>query len=191
MWALVAGCSGDDATGAGEPDGSTSPTSSRPVFDDTAPPRTMLVQHNLWRPMDATTDPFDDRPAEVGCDISGYAAEELAGEPVFAVIMRSCDYMTAQQPSLTDVVAGDELKIRFWHFELQSIDPDAEVHAALSFDGDIVWEKTIPIPQDSGGLLSEVVTVDQDYPTGTPIEYHVHNHGLNEYFLIEFSRTDR
>ena len=181
----LVGCSDDDAAADDTGGRRTGPPDAEVI------PRTSLVQHNLWRPVSAENDPFDDRPAEVTCELTGYGSEALAGEDAFHVNMRGCDYMTATQVSLTDIVAGDEIKVRFWHFDLQSEDPDAEAHAALLFDGDQVWEAVVPIPQDGGALISETVTVDTDYPTGTTIHYHVHNHGLNEYFLIELSRTDR
>lgn len=178
---LAAGCS-SDASSDGADGGSHAYVPP--------PSRTSLVDHTLWRPVGAADDPFDDRPAEVTCSVTGYAAEDLGGEPTFAVAMKQCDYMTAAQPSLTDVVAGDELKVRFWHFELTSDDPEAEAHAALAFDGEQVWDVVVPIPQPSGGLVSETFIAPADYPAGTLIHYHVHNHGLNEYFLVEFSRTN-
>lgn len=151
---------------------------------------TPLVDHALWDPVSASEDPFDDRPADVACDLTGYMAEDLAGEQAFSVRTRLCAYMTACQPTLAALGPGDEVKVRVWNFELSAPeDPDAEAHLAISLDGTTTWETRIPIPSPSG-LHDETFAVDAEYPAATQVCFHAHNHGLNEYDLIEVSRLE-
>lgn len=45
-------------------------------------------------------------------------------------------------------------------------------------------EYEVLIPAESR-IFSEVWVADRDYPEGTPLLFHVDNHGSNEYNLIE------
>lgn len=72
-----------------------------------------------------------------------------------------------------------------WHFELSADEP-AEAHAALLVDGMPFFEERIPIPQ-VGGLISRQVRAARAIPAGTPIYFHLHNHGANSWSLVEVS----
>jgi hypothetical protein len=83
------------------------------------------------------------------------------------------------------VVAGDKLQLRIWHFELTAPEA-AEAHIAVTLAGTSLFDKRYPIPSGSG-LDAPVVEVAADADQGSPIVFHVHNHGDNSFSLIEMS----
>ncbi|MGD8607886.1 MAG: hypothetical protein PVH21_11365 [Myxococcales bacterium] len=94
-----------------------------------------------------------------------------------------CNWLTLQQPSLRDVRAGDRIEVRAYHFALT--EPLGE-EARMSFviGDELVFDETILIPRD-GEFLTNTWTAPKDYPAGTPVLWHVNNHGSNEYLLVE------
>jgi hypothetical protein len=46
-----------------------------------------------------------------------------------------------------------------------------------------VWEGELPIPSPAAEIV-EQWQAGADYPAGTPVLFHVNNHGNNEYTLI-------
>ena len=96
-----------------------------------------------------------------------------------------CGYVTATQRSLTHVRVGEEIALRVWHFEL--VGPDgAEAHVVLRVGARDLLDETIAIPEP-GALLSKRVIAGAPIPAGTPVMLHVHNHGANQYYLLELS----
>jgi len=164
---------GDDDDAGSDPDGVA---------------RLMLVDHYQWRALEKSWDPFEDRPVDVRCDPAGlgFGVEELSDELAFHVRTRLCAYITAEQPSLHEVRAGDLVKVRLWYFQLTSPQP-TEAHVAVQLGDELLIDERIPIPTDSGGLLTARWTASETLPAGMPVRVHVHNHGANEYGLIEVS----
>jgi hypothetical protein len=148
--------------------------------------RTALVTPERFALVDAAADPFDDRPSEpFDCSERGYFAEDLGGAYVFAIQTGMCSYATVAQPSLEAVHAGEFLSIRLWHFALTA--PNAgEAHVVVAA-GDERWvDERLSIPRESA-LIAKTWPAARDYPSGTPIYFHVHNHGATEYLLVELS----
>ncbi len=50
----------------------------------------------------------------------------------------------------------------------------------------MLWTDTRPIPGPAG-LEATRVPLPEDVPAGTPIFFHVRNHGQNSYELLELS----
>jgi hypothetical protein len=150
--------------------------------------RTSLIEHERFQLMDDAGDPFADRPAEpVTCQEWAYLAEYSAGERVFALDTDGCAYATFMQPALVDVREGDFLHTRVWHFKLVAFDP-AEAHVSVTLGTpDFGLDERIAIPSVEGALLAKTWQAPRDYPAGTPVYFHVHNHGNNEYQIIELS----
>lgn len=147
--------------------------------------RTSLVLPELWTALDAKSDPFADRLPMVRCLPGAVAAETLSEERVLGVDTGPCNYLTALQPTLRDVQPGDTLKVRLWHFEL-SAPEQAEAHAAVMIDDLTVLDERVPIPQP-GGLIVRQVVAERAIPAGTPVYFHLHNHGENSWALVEVS----
>jgi hypothetical protein len=146
-----------------------------------------LVAHELWTMLGPAEDPFDDRPLLVECTRAAVIAETLADEPALGVDTGLCNYLTVSQPTLEDVAVGQTLKVRLWHFALTAPEP-AEAHAALLVDGMEVMDEKLPIPAP-GGLIVKEVRAARAIPAGSPVFFHLHNHGMNSWALVELSRS--
>jgi hypothetical protein len=150
------------------------------------------------------TDPFSPlRGAGHFCDPIGYGFEELAGEGSYGIESGFCNYVTAVQPSMTAIEPGDEVLIRLWHFALTAPDP-GDAYIALQIGDRMLWQAMLPIPC-RGGLIGvapggdcpdnvrpavvdpPVFTADFSAPAGTPVYFHVQNHGENGYNLLEIT----
>lgn len=124
--------------------------------------------------------------------IASYVPECFATDTVLAVYTRRpddgfplCNWLTLEQPSLRGIRAGDQVEIRTYHFTLTA--PPGE-KARLSFVvGDrLAFDEEITIdPRLGAQFLSTIWTASKDYPQGTPLLWHVDNHGTNEYLLIK------
>jgi hypothetical protein len=172
----------DAATGAaGPPDDASAPDAQTP----SALARTPLVVPERWMLLDASVDPFNDRPPSVDCSSAGVVPETLSEERVLGVETGWCNYLTALQPTQRAVQLGELIKVRLWHFELSAPEP-AEAHAAVHIAGLRVLDERIAIP-GPGGLIVRQFTAEQPIPAGAPVHFHLHNHGANSWALVEVS----
>lgn len=155
--------------------------------EEEEPPRARasLIDHNLWERATAEEDPFADRPDSVDCPDDATEVEDFGGELTLSVDTQNCDYVTVRQPALSDIQPNESIQVRLWHFELSAVEP-AEAHVAIRIGDAVVMDEHVPIPSDSELLSAEVL----DLPSAidTPIWFHLHNHGINSYALIEISR---
>lgn len=179
FFALAAACSGDD----GE-----SPDASPAEDPDAAPEATTLIEHNAWEQIAESDDPLaDHRPDDVECADRAVKVEPLGDELSYGVELENCNYLAASQPSLAEVPAGASVSARIWHFPLtEAAGEEGEAHVALLMDDEIVWEEYVSIPAD-GDLLTPQWEAESDYPEGTEIGYHVHNHGDNDWNFLELT----
>lgn len=147
---------------------------------------TSLVNAKAWQKLTASEDPFKDRPEKVRCP---YAAEPhlVNGEWSFGVHTGICRYLTARQPALVALHKGDTLQLKLWHYDLSS-STAAEAHVAIRIGKQTLWDITIPIPSPKK-LHTLTWTVSEDIPKGTPIYFHLHNHGANEWSLLSLTST--
>ena len=172
---------GDSAPGIDE-----STASDTANTTDTAPPDTALdtgplpagvfelVDPESWTPLDASADPFAaHRPAAIDC-----APESMDVDlGLFEVDTGLCDYLSVGQPSLAAVRAGEVIEVLMYHGSLTWWE-EATAHVAVSIDGVVLWEETIGIPAASEVYIAEVPSPVAVSP-GTPIVFHLHNHGSN------------
>ncbi|MDP6943055.1 MAG: hypothetical protein QF464_02805 [Myxococcota bacterium] len=149
-----------------------------------------LVDHTLWAVVPQQEDPFypeDDTEVEP-CPASQYGPEVQGDDVWFSVETVNCNYLTVQQPLLVDVPSGAQLRVRVWHFEFTYAE-GTYVHAiAVGEPPDTLWETEAPLPLTSGGLLPfELVPITRPLTAGEPVYWHLRNHGLNSWHLIEVS----
>ncbi|MFN3196890.1 MAG: hypothetical protein ACE366_00540 [Bradymonadia bacterium] len=200
-WALAilctiqSACGGDDTSAPSIPP-DADPPDALPVDAlptdatvDGGPVFEHLIAHQDWQPTPVEEDPFADQIGErTRCEgIDELYVEQLGPDEVLSIDTSFCGYATVHQPLLVDVAAGDELRLRRFHFPV-NIPEVTEGYVALALNGEIVWSTTIPLPTESGGE-TVVWQADSDWPHGTPVHYHVHNHGANEWVLIEILRA--
>ena len=123
--------------------------------------------------------------------IAAYVPECLDSFTVMAVYTRMpnpsnprCNWLTLEQPSLRNIVAGDQVEIRMRHSALTAPVPNGEAHMMFTIGDEVALDYEVLIPADFQ-FPSVVWTAPKDYPAGTQVLFHVDNHGSNEYMLIE------
>lgn len=146
-----------------------------------------LIDHSAWRLLEPSEDPFiAEKPAGAECRTEAHGPELLGGEMTLGIDTQDCGYISVAQPALHEIKTGDVLHLRLWHFELTSLQPSQSV-AAIAVDGQVIFERSIPIPAESG-LESPYWEATLDTPKGAQIVFHLRNHGTNSYSLIELTR---
>lgn len=167
-------------------DGETEPEPL--VCDPVAPGESrMLVDHDRWTLAPAEEDPWAAfRPAEdIGCPDGARKPEDFAGVYAWSVITTDCPYTTVVQPTLAPACKGEEFYVWIWNYALVS-PVDATAHLAVQVGDLPIWSGTRAIPGPSA-LEATRITLPHDVPAGTPIYFHVRNHGSNSYELIALS----
>lgn len=184
-WLLASGCdenppSAAESASTGATDGATSETSGPPAnLEGTAP----LIDLGMFEKTAAADDPFDDRPHDIACEF-GFGLED----GFFEFESDLCRYGAFSQPALAPIRAGDTIDFLLLHENLVSSKPDSQAHIAIAFGEDIVYEVLIDIPAEADFLDEQWVST-LDVPAGTPVHFHVHNHGINSYRLAELAVT--
>ncbi len=180
--AVDAGARGDATADAGE-DGGDGAAGDASADADAAE---SLIDVEAFSQVEAGDDPLaEHRPDSVDCPSDAWGTEGLNREPTLTVSTGGCNYFAAGQPSRAAIAEGDRLRARVWHFELTASQGES-AHVALAVGGEIVWEETVEIPSGSN-LWAPEWTAEQAYPEGTPVVFHLHNHGSNSWNLIEFA----
>lgn len=146
---------------------------------------TALVDLAAVLPLGADADPFPDRPADFPCVPEGLHFEELAGEPVYSVNTGACAYTTAVAPLTAALSAGDTIEARVWHFAL--VGPSSEAHVSVRLGDTAVLDERIAIPGESGMSVASFI-VDGPVAAGTPVYFHLHNHGSNSWSWLGLRR---
>ena len=135
-----------------------------------------------WVEAVAAHDPYPGHtPAAVKCDGD---ALRLLGDSVIDVTTGECNYLLLSTSSSVDVAEGQEVLIEFYHLDLyepSAVGPQFG-HMALSFDGELVWEKEIEIPS-AARVYRERVSSPRHLRRGSEVVLHLHNHGTNEWRL--------
>jgi hypothetical protein len=152
-----------------------------PADPDTDPSWVPLVLAEEWQP--APEDPMAHHADgdTITCGEQDWHAE-LAG---LEIETTRCNYAAVEQPLLADLVQGDELRVRVWWQTLVSPAP-VEGHLALFVGGELVWEEHVAIPGPAAAHDIELAS-PVSAAAGTPVTFHLHNHGSNTWNLNEFA----
>jgi hypothetical protein len=146
-------------------------------------------------PIDCPEYPWpEDECVEFGPTSSCVAAvvpECLDSYTVLAIYTRMpddrvnlCNWITLEQPSLRAIRAGDQVEVRARHSALTAPVPNGQAQMTFVIGDEIALDYSTTIPSDFV-FPSNTWTAAKDYPAGTPLLWHVDNHGSNEYMLIE------
>lgn len=142
-----------------------------------------LIDHDLWRLAEPREDPWAQfRPEDVACPEGARQAEDFAGTYAYSVVTSACPYTTVTQMILADVCAGESFYIWLWNYALTAPE-NAIAHIGVKV-GTLEWSTTRAIPGPSN-LVAEAIKVPEDIPQGTPVYFHVRNHGTNSYELLD------
>ncbi len=117
------------------------------------------------------------------CDVS-FVAECFAPFTVLSVYTDVCDWITLEQPSLRAIRKGDEIETRAFHFALNA-PVGGEARISLTVGDEMIFDERVLIPQPDSAPLGRTWIATQDFEAGTPMLFHVDNHGDNEYLLVE------
>ena len=141
---------------------------------------TPLVTPMGWQQVAAADDPLaDHRPGAVECPLGAWVYEAQGLE----VNTATCNYGMFAQPALVDVAAGARLTASVYHFDLVAAEP-ATAHVALLIGDTVVWEENIAIPGKANAFMIDL-PAPQAWPKGTPVSFHLHNHGQNTWTIGE------
>lgn len=142
-----------------------------------------LIDHQRWLSRAERGDPFvDHRPASIECPVSTWGLENGALEVETGV----CNYLALHQSSLSEIAKGDRIRLVLWHQQLRN-DLPGRAHVALAMDGETLWQQTVAIPND-GGFYDITMTAPADFPAGSELDFHLHNHGFNSWTLLSIER---
>lgn len=141
---------------------------------------TLLEQaawQSAWKQVPAAADPLaSHRPPQVVCAYErGYTVEDLDLE----LDTGACSYVALAQPVGYRLLAGDELRLVWWHYPLTATLP-ATAHAALLLDDEVLWQRDVPIPSPAD-LYDVTVPLPRELPPGAEVGLHLHNHGANQW----------
>lgn len=147
-----------------------------------------LVAHNLWAFVEAKNDPFaaHHRTDDIPCQEADVRIESTGQETALEIRTGPCNWLTVMQPSRVAIHAEDALDIRIWHQELQA---PVATHATLAVQlgTATIWSHRQAIPSASG-LISHGPSISDAYPQGTPLYFHLRNHGINSWSLIAIEK---
>jgi len=144
------------------------------VVDPTEGELEALALPMLWMPAAADADPLaSHRPADVNCPLGAWLLEPQGIE----VNTQLCNYAAFVQPSLVEVVPGARIVGSLYHFDLIAAEP-AMAHVALYVGEALIWEQEVAIPGPANAFTIDV-PADFAAPMGTPVNFHLHNHGQN------------
>jgi hypothetical protein len=169
--------------GCATADAPSSPAVEAPITPTAVRAPALLISPGAWRAVSADADPFADRPGTVICPADSHGFERVGGGLGYEVDTGACNYLTVAQPILADLQRGDRLTLKLWHYALTAPEP-ASAHVALWLDDAQLWEADIAIPSATA-LYTPVLEVPHDIPAGTPLLFHLHNHGANHWALVD------
>jgi hypothetical protein len=155
--------------------------------------RTSLVNHDLWRPVPEETDPFrvdglercreDHHPSQMH-------PEDFELERSYTIETKGCSWGTAEQPSLIPVAAGERLNFRLWYFSQDRFEV-AEARLVVAAGAEPIYDDRVPLPVpfDQAGLSYQEIPSPRAIAAGEVLRFHVSNHGVNTWNLLEVSVT--
>lgn len=162
------------------------------VGDTSLPAGEALVDNTAWTVIAAEVDPFAsaERPAADVCPASDSGPELTPDGVWFEVSTEGCAWFTGAQPLAVALAAGDEVRVRFIHGEVEVGETDYELAIALGEPMKVVWSKTV-LKGAGEATFDETFTLAEAYAAGVPVRLHLSNHGANTWQLAVLERVTR
>ena len=145
-----------------------------------------------YRLLAVDEDPFYDAsdatitPCQAESDVR---VETLGLEPSVTVETTSCNHATVMQRLPVLLHAGSRMHTRIWYYSQSSFE-GAVAYVRLRFDDEDIVSRDVAIPSESA-LISEDAVMPHEMPVGTPVSFHIGNHGDNSWNLLEVSLFPR
>ena len=147
-----------------------------------------LVDHTRWELVAPEEDPFWNTVVDpILCPEAAYGIEGFGTISFYEVETTACNYLTVVQPSIEAVEPGDTLKASLWHLPLAALEP-AQAKLYVSIASEVLLEKDISIPGKEE-VYTPTIVADFSAPAGSPIVFHVHNHGANSWRFHKLTVT--
>ncbi|QQR91246.1 MAG: hypothetical protein IPJ88_05820 [Myxococcales bacterium] len=128
--------------------------------------------------LDPEDDPFlQDQPDSFDCQRPLPILEADALEFNTA----NCDYYLVRFPLLKALRVNQSVSILFWYSDLRASEATTG-HVAIVINGQLLWEKSPPIPSSSR-IFQEKVPLTFNAELGEDLIIHLHNHGENSWKL--------
>lgn len=144
-----------------------------------------LVNPYDWVRVTGERDPFaGEGGTDDGCPVVDAKPYDFGGEISFDIDTDGCSRVTVEQRSAVPIGTNDVIALRAWHEMLTAVEPATAV-LALAIGGEEMWRWQIEIPKEQGGPVLGERPAPRDWPAGTPIAWHIHNHGKNSYHLLD------
>ena len=142
-----------------------------------------LIDHRMWVELTADNDPFaSHRHEAVVCT---ERSRQIEGDH-YEVETDDCNYVSLSQPSLRPLRQGDRVETVFWHLWLWAPQP-AQGQITITIGDWVIADELIDIPGPEASF-NPVLTVPKDVPQGTPVIFHLRNHGVNSWRLLSIDR---
>lgn len=147
-----------------------------------------LVDNAAWSVVISDEALFGASEGAVYCDGDQVFSEtEFDGKLWLIIHTRDCNRTTLTQPLLQALNEGDTVSLRFWHFRINEGAGEYRLAVALGDPGAIAWEQSGPRPEQSG-LIQAIFTADRDYLAGEAVTFHMSNHGVNDWCIVDINR---
>jgi hypothetical protein len=158
-----------------------------PLCDETTP----LVDMEAFTLVEPTDDPFEPSANAALCTGDEVRAEPFGNGPVALDVDTNdaCGWATVVQPSLVDLAEDDHVLPRVFYFSQQTF-PAAIAQLAVRIGDETIWSHPVEIPTGSDVVAPELAPALQA-AEGTPIYFHIGNHGANVWSLLELFRSRR
>ncbi len=155
--------------------------------DDLAPRtgRTSLVVYDKWKVVARADDPW---AAGLTADVTCTAAAIDTSRQALEIDTDYCPWVTVRQPLQTEIRLGETVRFIFLHSYLFS-DPPARAVAELRIGGERYWHMDVAMPRHEA-VHKPTWKAAREVAAGTPVEFHVHNHGDNSYGFIDLVTGD-
>lgn len=154
-----------------------------------------VIDNAAWQLLAAADDPFLPPADAPLCTLEDVHMEPFGAGGELSLDVdtgRGCGWATLQEPTLVDLAPADEVQVRVFYFSQLSF-PEAVAEIALAVDGERMWSVEVPIPASSTleaprFTVGDALSRDTVVPAGTPLQFHIGNHGDNTWNLLELSR---
>jgi hypothetical protein len=141
-----------------------------------------LVTLDSWSGVARDQDVFITDPDVVpSCVGAGFFVEDIWLEVDTTV----CSWITLEGAARFAVEEGQELRLVVSHFDLVALEP-AQGELRLRLGDCDAWQKTVDIPRRAA-VYSEPFASPCSLEAGGAVQFHLHNHGQNNWQLQELS----
>jgi hypothetical protein len=158
------------------------------VEDACVPSQLSLVEPYAWSVVPESEDPFwEGRPTDTEACVDFWTDVESSSPIIegewFIVNTGACNYVTTVQPLLHDIPVGAELEVQMHHYGIYTGNGPYRIVVAVG--GDTAWEhSTDPVPLGQSWLQDTWIS-PKAYLAGTPVTFHLENHGVNEWAFFD------